>query len=95
MESMKLAERVDKHFPKPKSNRGFMPSTYIQTLVLMQHQGYSHLDEVRHLNEDTALTEVLGLATIPSASTLGPWLRKMGDSNEAIGGWETVNKAIL
>ncbi|MDC9725906.1 MAG: hypothetical protein PSN44_08345, partial [Gammaproteobacteria bacterium] len=40
-----------------------------------------HLDEVRHLNEDAALTEVLGLTTIPSASTLGAWLRKMGDSN--------------
>ncbi|MCL1486691.1 MAG: hypothetical protein MH186_01310 [Marinobacter sp.] len=65
MDSMQLAERVDKHFPKPNSNRGFMPSTYIQTLVLMQHQGHFHLDEVRHLNEDTALTDVLGLTTIP------------------------------
>jgi hypothetical protein len=27
MESMQLAERVDKHFRKPKSNRDFMPST--------------------------------------------------------------------
>jgi hypothetical protein len=95
MESMQLAERVDKHFPNPKSNRGFMPSVYIQTLVLMQHQGYFHLDEVRHLNDDTALTEMLGLTTIPSASTLGAWLRKMGDSNEAIQAWETVNKAVL
>ncbi|MDC9725465.1 MAG: hypothetical protein PSN44_06055, partial [Gammaproteobacteria bacterium] len=29
MESMQLAERVDQHFPAPKSNRGFNPSTYI------------------------------------------------------------------
>jgi hypothetical protein len=43
MESMQLAEHVDVHFTKPKSNRGFMPSTYIQTLVLMQHQGHFHL----------------------------------------------------
>jgi ribosomal protein L32E len=43
MESMKLAEHVNVHFTKPKSNRGFMPSTYIQTLVLMQHQGHFHL----------------------------------------------------
>jgi hypothetical protein len=95
MDSIQLAERVDKHFPKPKSNRGFMPSTYIQTLVLMQHQGHFHLDEVRHLSEDTALTDVLGLTTIPSVSTLGAWLRKMGHSNEAIVAWETVNKSLL
>jgi hypothetical protein len=71
MESMQLAERVDKHFPKPKSNRDFMLSTYIQTLVLMQHQGHFHLDEVRHLSEDTALTDVRGLTTIPHAA---PWV---------------------
>jgi hypothetical protein len=35
-ESIQLAERVEKHFPKPKSHRGFMPSNYIQTLVFMQ-----------------------------------------------------------
>jgi hypothetical protein len=71
MDPIQLVECVDKHFPKPKSNRGFMPSTYIQTLVLMQHQWLFHLDEVRHLSEDTALTAVLGLTTIPHASTLG------------------------
>jgi hypothetical protein len=95
MESMQLAERVDKHFPKPKSNRGFMPSTYIQTLVLMQHQGHFHLDEVRHPSEDTALTDVLGLTTIPHASTLGAWLRKTGDSYECPLAWEAVTKAVL
>jgi hypothetical protein len=71
MDSMQLAERVDKYFPGPKSNRGFSPSVYIQTLVLMQHQGYFHLDEVRHLSEDTALTDVLGLTTIPMPA---PWV---------------------
>jgi hypothetical protein len=57
MESMQLEEGVDMHFPRPKSKRSFMPSTYIQTLVLMQHQGHLHFDEVRHLLEDTALTD--------------------------------------
>ena len=95
MESMQLAERVDKHFPKPKNNRGFNPSIYIQTLVLMQHQCDFHLDEVRHLSEDTALTDVLGLTTIPSPSTLGAWLRKMGAVNEVNLAWEAVNKVML
>jgi hypothetical protein len=91
MESMQLAERVDKHFPKPKSNRGFMPSTYIQTLVLMRYQGHFHLNEIRHLSEDTALSDVLGLSTIPHASTLGAWLRKTGDSHECPLAWEAVD----
>jgi len=27
MESLNLAERIDKHFPQPKSNRGYMSTT--------------------------------------------------------------------
>jgi hypothetical protein len=61
----------------------------------MQHQGHFHLDEVRHLSEDTALTAVLGLTTIPHASTLGAWLRKTGASHESPLAWEAVNKAVL
>jgi hypothetical protein len=91
VESKQLAERVDKHFPKPKIKRGFMPSNYIQILVLMQHQGHFHLDEVRH----TALTDVLGLTTIPSPSTLEAWLRKMSAANEVNLASEAVNKIVL
>jgi hypothetical protein len=35
LDSIQLAERVDEHFPKPKSNRG-----------LRQDQGPFHLDEL-------------------------------------------------
>lgn len=39
MESLRLAERVDEHFPSPNSNRGYKPSEFIKTLILMQHEG--------------------------------------------------------
>jgi len=61
MESINLSERIDKYFPPPKSNRGFKPSMFIETLILMQHEGSFHLDHVRHLHDDKALTTVLGL----------------------------------
>ena len=47
MQSMQLAQRIDNHFPAPKSNRGFAASVYIQTLILIQHEGSFHLDGVR------------------------------------------------
>ena len=64
-ESLKLAERIDQHFPLPKSNRGYPPSMFVQTLLLMQHEGSFHLDDVRHLQDDNALRDVLDLKTIP------------------------------
>ena len=36
MASLNLSERIDRHFPQPKSNRGYPPSVFIQTFLLMK-----------------------------------------------------------
>ena len=95
MQSMQLAQRIDQHFPAPKSNRGFAASVYIQTLILMQHEGNFHLDDVSHLNDDSTLRAVLGLDTVPQAVSIGSWLRRQGLSNAATTAMESVNKAVL
>lgn len=95
MEQLKLSELIDKHFALPKSNRGFNPSVFIQTLMLMQHEGSFHLDDVRHLNDDDALRTILELDKIPQASTLGEWLRKTSDKKKSFSAWHEVNKAVL
>lgn len=95
MESLKLSERVDKHFPLPQSNRGYPPSAFIRTFVLMQHEGSFHLDDVRHIHDDEALRTVLGLDKMPKASALGDWLRRMGNDDQAVKAWVDVNKEVL
>ena len=95
MQSIQLAQRIDQHFPAPKSNRGFASSVYIQTLILMQHEGSFHLDDVRHLNDDCALRGVLGLDVVPQAVSMGSWLRRQGLTNEATVAMQSVNKAVL
>jgi hypothetical protein len=95
MESLQLSERIDQHFPLPKSNRGFNPSTYLKTFILMQHEGSFHLEDVRHLSQDTALRHVMNLTQLPQASSLGAWLRKMGQWHGLMPAWESVNKALL
>ena len=79
MASLQLSERIDQHFPLPQSNRGLPPSTFIETLLLMQHEGSVHLDDSRHLQDDEARRTVLNLTHIPKATTLGDWLRRMGN----------------
>ena len=95
MESLQLSERIDQHFPLPKSNRGFNPSTYLKTFMLMQHEGSFHLEDVRHLSQDTALRHVMDLTQLPQASSLGAWLRKMGQWEGLMPAWEAVNKVLL
>ena len=61
----------------------------------MQHAGSFHLDDVRHLQEDNALRNVLDLKRIPSATTLGDWLRRTGSDPKMSAAWVAVNQAVL
>jgi hypothetical protein len=95
MDSLTLDERINQHFPQPKSNRGFQPSLFIKALVLMQHEGSFHLDDIRHLHDDEALRTVLTLDNIPKATTLGDWLRRIGAEPDIAEAWVKVNRAVL
>ena len=95
MDSLSLAERIDQHFPQPKSNRGYKPSEFIKTLILMQHEGSFHLDDIRHIQDDEALRTVLDLNKLPQATTLGDWLRRMGNQPQIQDAWVKVNRALL
>ncbi len=95
MDSLSLAERIDQHFPQPNSNRGFRPSEFIKTFILMQHEGSFHLDDIRHIQDDEALRSVLGLNRLPKATTLGDWLRRMGSQPQIRDAWVKVNQALL
>jgi len=95
MDTLSLSQHIDRYFPQPQSNRGFKPSVFIQTLMLMQHDENFHLDDVRHLKEDKALQMVLGLKDIPSATAIGDWLRRTGRSQTVNTAFEAVNKRLL
>ena len=95
MDSLKLSEPIDYHFPLPNSNRNFLPSQFIKILILMQHEGSFHLDDVRNIQEDTALRAVLNLKQLPKSTTLGNWLRRLGNHPGIQDAWVNVNQAVL
>ncbi|MEB3734267.1 hypothetical protein ULF88_19585 [Halopseudomonas pachastrellae] len=76
MDSLNLTERIDQHFPQPKSNRGYQPSEFIKALILMQHEGSFHLDDIRHIRDDEALCTVLELEKLPRRL---PWETGSGE----------------
>ena len=95
MDTLRLSECIDSHFPLPLGNRGFKPSEFVQTFILMQHEGCFHLDDVKFLSEDSALRAVLDLKNVPQASTLGAWLRKMGNRKDSFSALVEVNRVLL
>ena len=78
--SIGFSQLVDKHFPQPKSNRGFQPSRFVNALILMLHEGGECLDDLRHIREDQALCRLLGIQSIPQSDSMGNWLRRIGQA---------------
>ena len=80
IQKLNLSKLIDKNFVQPKSNRGFKPSTFINSLVLMHHEGGIRLDDLKHIKKDTAITKLLGLKNIPQPDSVGDWLRRHGEN---------------
>jgi len=95
LEKLELSKRIDTVFPLPNSNRGINPSLYIQTLIMMQHEGCFHLDDVRLLESDTALKTLLGIKTYPKPTSIGDWLRKTGKHHATSLSLQRTNKILL
>lgn len=92
MQAIELETTINQAFPQPKSNRAIPHADYFTTLILMMHEGSFKLDHVANIAEDKALCTLLGLENIPKPSTLGGWLRRMGEM-QFLKHWHEVNKS--
>ena len=72
-----IIDLIDKMVPSPGSKRGYNPSAYIVPLMLMMLGGGSCIEHIREIKNDDALINLLNLR-IPSLSTFGDWLRRLG-----------------
>lgn len=83
----------DSYLPQPKSNRGYAPFNFIQPLLLMLHSGGHSLDDLRMIQTDKAMQEVLHIKKVPTADSTGKWIKRHG----LIGmyGVESINKILL
>lgn len=69
----------DRHLPGPGSNRGYVPSAFVDSLVLMLQAGGRRIEDVRELRQEAPLLKLIGREEIPDPDTIGDWLRRMGD----------------
>jgi len=93
LKAIRLDKLCDRYLPQPKSNRGFAPFSFIQPLLLMLHGGGHSLDDLRMIQDDMAMREVLNIKHLPTADATGKWMKRHG----LIGvyGVESINKALL
>ena len=70
---------TDQYVPGPGSHRGYAPSVFVETCVLMLQAGGRCLEDLRGLEREAALMALIGQEALPDPDTLGDWLRRMGD----------------
>ncbi len=73
-----LRELTDRYMPKPGSNRGYLASVMVESLVLMLEGGGRALEDLRELKAEEGLLKLLDHQEIPEPDTAGDWLRRMG-----------------
>ena len=66
------------YLPQPQSNQGYAPFNFIQPLLLMLHSGGRSLDDLRLIQSDRAMKEVLHINNVPTADGTGKWLKHHG-----------------
>ena len=95
LRQMDVDKLANRYFPAPGSNRGFSPATYIRAFVLMRLEGGRCLEDIRHLQAESARLSMLGMKRLPGADALGDWLRRMGRSRAGLRGLEALNRHLL
>ena len=75
--------------PRSSKGKGYDPVVYVAGLVFALTSGGCSLLEVEALNEDEALKSFLGIERFPDESSVGEWLRNVGEA-----GVEAVRRIV-
>ena len=86
-----LPRCVDRELPAPGSPRGYAPSAFVMPIVLMLHGGGKALDDLREVEAEVSLCKLLHMEELPDSTTVGDWLRRMGQDGRGLAGLERVN----
>jgi hypothetical protein len=93
IQRIKLVKQLDHHLPQTGSNRGYAPSIFGLSLILMLNEGYRSLDDISHLAKDKVLRDLFGLKNVPKADSLGKWLKRVGFVG--VKGLTEINRKII
>lgn len=75
--------------PRSTRGKGYDPVVYVSGIIFALTSGGCSLADVEGLNEDEALKSFLGIKRFPDESSVGEWLRNVGEP-----GAEAVRKIV-
>jgi hypothetical protein len=93
-DKINLAQKIDRAFRQPGSNRGFEASQYVLTITEMLIDGATCLEDVRLFEHDEAYKELAEVRHYPTSDAIGDWLRRHGGTDGERRLWSVVSSLI-
>ena len=93
LKGMQLERLCNANIPLAKHPNGYTPFEFIYPLILMLHSGGRVLDDIKEIRLDTALSTLLKIENIPTASAFTKYLHKHNTIGED--GIRKINKQFL
>ena len=93
LKGMGLEKLCNTNLPLAKHPNGYTPFEFIYPLILMLHSGGRVLDDIKQIRLDTALSRLLKMDNIPTASAFTKYLHKHNYTAEF--GIRKINKKFL
>jgi len=93
-DKINLAQKIDRAFRQPGSNRGFEASHYVLTITEMLIDGATCLEDVRLFENDEAYKAMAEVRHYPTSDAIGDWLRRHGggDGEERL--WSVISSLM-
>jgi len=76
LKGMNIEKLCNTNLPLAKHPNGYTPFEFIYPLILMLHSGGRVIDDVKEIHLDTALSTLLKMDNIPTASAFTKYLHK-------------------
>jgi len=93
LKGMRLESLCNSNIPLANHPNGYTPFEFIYPLILMLHSGGRVLDDIREIRLDNALSTLLKMKNIPTASAFTKYLHKHGIEGETA--MRKINKHYL
>ena len=93
LKGLNLEKLCNTNIPLAKHPNGYTPFEFIYPLILMLHSGGRVLDDIKEIREDLALSTLLKIDNIPTASAYTKYLHKHNTIGE--NGIRKINKQFL
>lgn len=93
LKGMDIEKLCNTNLPLAKHPNGYAPFEFVYPLILMLHSGGRVLDDIKEIRQDKALSTLLKMDNIPTASAFTKYLHKYNTIGED--GVRKINKQFL